>query len=788
MRMHITVRARHTVAAVAIGLPGALVALGGPAAATTGMPTYTLSSTVSPAPLATADCAADATCLLAPAPRGGVSDDHAALTQAIAAAATRTVPAVVDPAGTVTTPATTAGVLLAAGTYRLTRGLQLPPNVNLRGAGIGATTILMDPTVNWKNFAYSYLLRPADTQQSGSTNLVADLTVNGNCRTGAGGFDNATLPGAPGQPCDFRAALGAHTNTGGGIATGDRWTVRQVRFTNFGYFKLWVNRTTGVRVVDNRFDNRGGAESEGEDNIGGGGRNVGTVVENNQFDTTINGNAFDFTNAKDTTIRDNTVDTAPAVAAARGVTEYGNVYLEGVFGATVTGNILKGAHIVLKSNSDYLHSGPNKDVTEPRDSLVAGNRIIDSATVGVAVAYDDYLDADGTAGTVGGWDDASTAATDHIVRPGGNNIVRDNVIERPRQSGIIVYGSTAAKDAADTVSGNRIVNAGFGGSTAYDTGAGWLDTAGIGLSVGSRDSIHGNTVVDDQAEPTTWYGVQIGARKATSKPTYVSLTGPGGVTNTATGIIASTVRTAAQAPEPVTGLGVNGSTLRWNESYATSNPVAGYRVYRGGMPIAELPVGSGTVPANLLDADAAGLESPTAGTAGWTVSGAGSQVGRNGTAGAIGGASLQLTALADGQISAYSPKVTATAGTAYTSVASFRAGSVGRRVRAGLAFTDATGKITRLGSANAATVDTVTGWVTGSYTAVAPAGAVTVQSFLMVENAVTGESHLLDRLGLVTGTATEQWTAPVMVAGTYQIVAYRADSGENSAVISTSLP
>jgi trimeric autotransporter adhesin len=440
--------------------------------------------------------------------------------------------------------------------------------------------------------------------------------------------------------------------------------------------------------------------------------------------------------------------------------------------------VLEGSHIVLQSNARYSHVAPNKDITQPRDTLVAGNRILDSATVGVAVGYEDYLDADGTGGTTGGWDDTSTDAADHVVRPGGGNVVRGNVIERPRQSGILVYGNAAVKDTADTVTGNEIRDAGYGGSTAYNSGVGWFDTAGIGISVGTGDTVTGNTVVDDQARPTTWYGVQLGARKAPTAPAGTVLSG-----NTTTGIIAAPVRTAALAPEAPSGLAATSSALTWNESYATGNPIAGYRVYRDGVLAADLPVGSAEVPGNLLDADAAGLESAAAGTAGWTA-GTATKVSRTDTAGAVGGASLQLTATGSGQLSAYGRKVPVTAGATYTSVGSFQAGSAGRKVRAGLAFTDASGKVTRLATANTATVDPLSGWVTSSYSVAAPAGAVAVQPMLLVEGAVTGETHLLDRLGLVTGTATEQWTDPAGRAGNYQVVAYRAGSGDNSAVSS----
>ena len=102
-----------------------------------------------------------------------------------------------------------------------------------------------------------------------------------------------------------------------------------------------------------------------------------------------------------------------------------------------------------------------------------------------------------------------------MIRPGGANVIRDNVVERPRQSGILVIGTVDhAKNTADAIIGNSVRNAGYGGSTAYSTGAGTFDTAGVGISIGDGDQIIGNTVVDDQAVHTTWYGVHLGARKS----------------------------------------------------------------------------------------------------------------------------------------------------------------------------------------------------------------------------------------------------------------------------------
>ncbi|MFI7600066.1 hypothetical protein [Actinoplanes sp. NPDC049681] len=774
--------ARRTAAAIALTVPAALISVAGPAQADeAAAPAYALASTVSPAPLTAAECT-DPTCIVVAAPRGGTLDDYAVINAAITTAASRTVPAVMAADGSVATPAVTATVLLRSGTYRLTKGLKLPPNVNLRGAGIAATTLLMDPTVNWKNFSYSFLVLPSDTKQDGSTNLVSDLTVNGNCRTGAGAPTPSALPGRPGDPCDFLAPTGATGNTGGGIKVGDRWTVRQVRFTNFEYFKMWVSGTKDARIVDNRFDNWGGAESDGEDNIGGGGLNDGTVIEDNQYDVTGRGNFFDFTNALNTTVRNNIVHTNRTVAAARKVTEYGNLYFEGVMGGTVTGNVLEGSHIVLQSNARYSHVFPNKDVNQPSNILVANNHIMDSATAGVAIGYEDYLDSDNTGGTA---DDqmlqSAADSVDHYVRLGGNNVVRDNVIERSRESGILIYGNAAVKGSPDTVVGNRVVDSGFAGSLTYNTGVGYFETSGIGVSAGTGDMIYGNEIVDDQSTPTTWYGVSVGARKAPFAATGTVLTGPNGETNTTTGIVASPVRYGMLAPEAPAGVKATASGLTWSESYATTNPIAGYRVYRDGALLADLPVGSSEIPGNLLTADESSMENAAAGTAGWTTT-SGTTVTRSATAGALGSASLQITATAAGQISTYGRKVPVTAGTTYTAVASFQAGTTARRVRAGLAYTDAAGKVTRLGSGNSATVDSTTGWLTSSYSAAAPAGAVTVQPFLMVEGAAVGESHLIDRMGLVTGSVTEQWADPAGTAGRYDVVAYRAETGDNSPV------
>src|SRR3954471_23882012 len=100
----------HPALAVALVVAGAAVpvAVGAPASAATdgvGDP-YALTATVSPAPLTVADCSADPTCVVAAAPSTAAhADDQPAIAAAVAAAAQRSVPATVDGAGTVVTPA-----------------------------------------------------------------------------------------------------------------------------------------------------------------------------------------------------------------------------------------------------------------------------------------------------------------------------------------------------------------------------------------------------------------------------------------------------------------------------------------------------------------------------------------------------------------------------------------------------------------------------------------------------------------------------------------------------------
>ncbi|WP_199512058.1 glycosyl hydrolase family 28-related protein [Nucisporomicrobium flavum] len=724
---------------------------------------YSLAPTVGAPALTAQDCAADPGCAAVSPPLGAGQDDWPALSAAVASAAAR---------GTSTAPAT---VLLPAGVYTMKKPLSLPPNVNLRGSGMTATTLLI-ATGSHAAFGYSFLVRPDDKAAAvaNSTNLVSDLAVNGNCKAGAGLTADAVQPAAA---CDH----GAGNNVGGGVSAGDRWTVQHVRFTNLEYFKLWIRGTKGVRAVDNRFDNLGGAGSGDEDNIGGGGNATDTLVSDNQYDGTELGNALDFTNARSLTLRHNTVYTDPRMLGWFNRADNGSIFLEAVTDSEISDNLLHGGHIVLKTNADYSHTGTNKDVTNPARNVVRGNRLVGSYFAGITVGYNDYLDPDGTTGRVDAAVDPADT-TNHTLWSGGGNQIVGNVITGADEGGILVYGCyEAAKSVADTIAGNTVENASANGAS-YSTGCGTFDSAGIGLSIGRGDRIYGNHITGGGL-PSTWYGVQIGSRTAKTVPGGTVLTDPSGAyaDNDLTAAAVGPYRYGRGTPEsPVAEAGTltaDGAKLTWREAYPLANVwVGGYRVYRGGTLVADLPVGSPVVPGNLVTDEGATLET---GLGGWTAAG-GASVSRvtGAPAPGVGAASLAITATKAGQIGATGPATPVTAGQTYTAVASFQAGAQasGRRVRTGVVWLDAAGTAisSRVFSGNASTVDGPDRWMTSSYAVQAPAGAAYARVLSAVDNCVLGETHLMDRIGLIAGTATEGWTDPSGTPGAaYQVVAYQ---------------
>ena len=81
--------------------------------------------------------------------------------------------------------------------------------------------------------------------------------------------------------------------------------------------------------------------------------------------------------------------------------------------------------------------------------------------------------------------------------------------------------------------------------------------------------------------------------------------------NTLVGNIPTLVRTVTtQSVETPTGLVADGTMLTWKESTAmAAAPVAGYKVFRNGVLAADMPIGSVSIPGNLLTPNEASLES-----------------------------------------------------------------------------------------------------------------------------------------------------------------------------------
>jgi trimeric autotransporter adhesin len=322
-------------------------------------------------------------------------------------------------------------------------------------------------------------------------------------------------------------------------------------------------------------------------------------------------------------------------------------------------------------------------------------------------------------------------------------------------------------------------DAGRRGTGSVVTGCGTFEAVGVGVSIGNGDRVYANDVRDSAPAPGTWYGVQIGSRTAR---TTVSNT----VTsdNSGNGVIAGVYRYAANGtPEsPVAenaSRASGGATLTWRESSALAGvPVGGYRVYRGGTLVADLPVGSASVPGNLLPAEASSLET---GLGGWTAAGR-ATVARSTASAAVGSASLGITATASGTVGATGPSVSVTAGKSFTAVASYRA--AGNRVRTGIVWLDASGTALsqRLFTSNSNTVATADGWITSSFTATAPTGAVAARVLSTADGVSAGETVLMDRIGLVQGSATQSFTDASAPSGavTYQVVAYRSGAVSGS--------
>ena len=347
------------------------------------------------------------------------------------------------------TPAST--VTLGAGTFSISKPLKVPANVTLTGSGT-SSTVLKLASDSWSNFSYGFLVMPA-----GDGSTVSNLTVDGNRSS------NPTPT----------------TNVGGGIKVANNWTVTAVRFTNLNYFKLWVHQVKNVTVSNCTFDAIGGT-SGNEDNIGGG-RTDNVTITNNTFDASTRGNAIDLLRSTNLTISNNTLAAAPGLE--RGI------YIEGVQGATVSGNTITNGSISAKTDKSYTGTDP---ITNPANITITGNRITSAVSQGIGIVYD--TDSRG-------------------MVTGGGNQVSNNVINGSGRSGIVIIHCAAnVTTSSDRITGNTVTNAFGKGGTSWGTGCGTVQASGISVTAGKDTLIDSNTVIDTRTPLVSTYGVWAGSK------------------------------------------------------------------------------------------------------------------------------------------------------------------------------------------------------------------------------------------------------------------------------------
>lgn len=160
----------------------------------------------------------------------------------------------------------------------------------------------------------------------------------------------------------------------------------------------------------------------------------------------------------------------------------------------------------------------------------------------------------------------------------------------------------------------------------------------------------------------------------------------------------------------------------------------------------------GLAPRNLLRENTASIETDASG---WAVR-ANCAIARSTTVAADGTASLRLTATAAGNIGAVTvDRVPCVPGRSYTALASFRAATAGRTVRASLHFYDAAGNLIDY-YVGAAATDTTSGFTQATITRDAPPGAAFVDVAGFVYGASSGEQHYIDKAS-VSPSSLPDW-------------------------------
>ncbi|MDQ1248295.1 MAG: hypothetical protein QG597_2667 [Actinomycetota bacterium] len=347
---------------------------------------------------------------------------------------------------------------LPAGTYRVARPVQVPAKVTIAGAGMDSTRLLLDRR-NWTKFGFSFVVTPA----AGSINsTVRDLTIDGN-RVAVDSVGAALAPAA---------------NQGGGIKTGNGWTVQRVRLSNLNYFKVWAKDVTGVKVLGNKFEDLGAGVSGGNDNIGGGGV-TGVVMTGNHFTTRSVGNCIDFVRGSRLTIANNRIE-----GTSRNPH---NLYLEGVTDSTISANTLAFSSISVQSNGSYASA---TEVLNPRGVTVTGNSITDPAVQGISLRYD---------------------LTRGTTTTGGGNAIVNNTITRPGTVGVITMAAAnGLVTTADRIVGNTVTDAFARGTANWNCGYGMTQPAGISVGVAQGTEVSANKIIETRPTPLTKVGVQYG--------------------------------------------------------------------------------------------------------------------------------------------------------------------------------------------------------------------------------------------------------------------------------------
>jgi|JI10StandDraft_1071094.scaffolds.fasta_scaffold51486_3 hypothetical protein len=401
----------------------------------------------------------------------------------------------------------------------------------LSGDGIDSTILRLDID-NIANFPFLALIQGiAETGGGFTANpgvTVQDLTINGG-RSGAV-YTEAGKP--PGKTTGAQVENSLYDTVscpdgyGQGISLKYGWTVQRVRFTNINGHKCSTFSSHGATIRDCVWDNAGNDEdpafpsTSGErDQIGGGAGVTDLLIERCVFKPDCVGSGIDITQGTRVVIRDCSVYAFSLI-------------LEGVIDFEVSGNYLGplggvggtggGGNINIKPNTQYnssvwadypTNTVPGAGAFQARDGVVSGNTIVASTGApGVIINYTD---------------NSKTGFPLYVA--GGNNIIENNSIIGPLYMGVLVVGNTSgAKSDPDIIRNNRVFDvipgtAGLG--TEYNSGAGYFEACGIGISIGVDDKIYGNTVYETRSSPPEVHVIHVGGRSQSSVPfenTYVS--------------------------------------------------------------------------------------------------------------------------------------------------------------------------------------------------------------------------------------------------------------------------